>query len=88
MCLGAAFSARVGSVIYGLESPSDGGVKAFEQWDAHRAAADVPGYLLPELQGGLLRMEAAAMFREYAGMVEEGSWAAVWTQKLAGLAGC
>lgn len=88
MCLGAAFSAKVGSVIYGLESPSDGGVKVFERWDVDRAAADMPGYLLPDLLGGVLRDESAALFREYAGIAKEGSWPADWAGKLAGLAGC
>jgi tRNA(Arg) A34 adenosine deaminase TadA len=33
MCLGAAFTAKVGSIVYGLESPIDGGVAAFESWE-------------------------------------------------------
>jgi tRNA(adenine34) deaminase len=87
MCLGAAFTARVGTVVYGLESPSDGGVAAFERWDKERDAAAMPGYVLPQLLGGVLREEAAAMFREYASLAKEGSWAAAWADDLAGLAG-
>ena len=87
MCLGAAFAAKLGTVIYGLESPADGGVTAFEQWDLSRDAEGMPGYRLPELTGGVLREETAAMFREYANSAEEGSWAAVWAGNLAALAG-
>jgi tRNA(adenine34) deaminase len=87
MCLGAAFAAKLGSVIYGLESPADGGVSAFEQWDLSRNAESMPGYRLPELNGGVLREETAAMFREYANSAKEESWGAVWAGNLAALAG-
>jgi tRNA(adenine34) deaminase len=87
MCLGAAFTARFGTVVYGLESPSDGGVAAFEGWNKERDAAAMPGYALPQLLGGVLREETAAMFREYASLAKEGSWAAAWADDLAGLAG-
>jgi hypothetical protein len=86
MCLGAAFTAKVGTVVYGLESPSDGGVAAFEHCDEDRVPDGMPGYALPELCGGVLREEAAVMFREYASMAEEGSWAAAWAHDLGGLA--
>ena len=83
MCLGAAFNAKVGAVVYGLESPSDGGVAAFERWNAERDSEHMPGYELPRLLGGVMREEAAAMFREYANAAEEGSWAATWADDLA-----
>ena len=88
MCLGAAFAAKVGTVVYGLESPSDGGIAAFERWDASREADAMPGYQLPEIRGGLLRKESGALFRQYAGMVAAGSWGANWADGLARLAGC
>ncbi len=87
MCLGAAFAARVGTVVYGLESPSDGGVAAFERWDLDRDVKGMPGYVLPRLCGGVLRDEAASMFEVYANIAEEGSWAAAWAHRLAGFAG-
>ena len=87
MCLGAAFVAKVGTVVYGLESPSDGGVAAFERWDEERDGNGMPGYILPRLRGGVLREDAALMFREYAGIAEQGGWAATWAHDLAGLAG-
>jgi tRNA(adenine34) deaminase len=87
MRLGAAFAAKVGTVVYGLESPSDGGGVAFQRWDGDRDADRMPGYVLPRLCGGVLREEAALMFQEYASIAEEGSWAAAWAQHLAGLAG-
>ncbi len=87
MCLGAAFVAKVGMVVYGLESPSDGGVATFERWDEGRDADGMPGYVLPRLRGGVLREEAALMFREYASNAGQGGWAANSARDLAGLAG-
>ena len=54
MCLGAAFTAKVGTVVYELESPSDGGVSAIERWDQSRDSNAMPGYHLPEIRGGVL----------------------------------
>jgi tRNA(adenine34) deaminase len=88
MCLGAAFTAKVGTVVYGLESPSDGGVAAIERWDESRDSDAMPGYHLPEIRGGVLREEAGVLFRQYASIAAAGSWAAVWTDDLARLAGC
>src|ERR1700733_9530901 len=76
MCLGAAFAAKVGAVVYGLESPTDGGVAAFERWDSERAADGMPGYGLPQIRGGVLRDNSALLFRAYAARAERGSWAA------------
>jgi tRNA(adenine34) deaminase len=87
MCLGAAFAAKVGAVVYGLESPTDGGVAAFERWDSERAADGMPGYALPQIRGGVLRDSSALLFRAYAARAERGSWAARWAQDVAGLAG-
>lgn len=33
MCLGAALIVRLGSIVYALESPSDGRCEAFATWD-------------------------------------------------------
>ena len=79
--------AKLGTVVYGLESPSDGGVAAFERWDESRHADAMPGYHLPEIRGGVLREEAGVLFREYASIAAAGSWAAVWADDLAALAG-
>ena len=87
MCLGAALAAKVGTVVYGLESPRDGGVAAFERWDESRDANGMRGYVLPRLRGGVLREETALMFREYAGIAEQGGRAATRAHDLAGLAG-
>jgi tRNA(adenine34) deaminase len=86
MCLGAAFVARVGAVVYGIESPSDGGVAAFTRWDADRDAAAMPGYALPQLRGGVLRAESARLFQEYADRAAAGSWTAAWARGVAALA--
>lgn len=87
MCLGAAFVSQVGAVVYGLESPSDGGVDAFVRWDDRRNSDGMPGYVLPRIRGGVLRVEAAAVFQQYANAAKSESWAAAWARDLAGLAG-
>jgi tRNA(adenine34) deaminase len=87
MCLGAAFSTKLGAVVYGLESPSDGGVAAFEGWDNDRDAGGMPGYAIPEIRGGVLRAEAALLFRKYSERTESDSWSAAWARDLADLVG-
>jgi len=86
MCLGAVFTARVGAVVYGLESPTDGGVAAFREWDKARLAEGMPGYLLPKISGGVLRAESARLFGEYADLANEGSWVSKWARDLSILA--
>jgi tRNA(adenine34) deaminase len=53
MCLGAAFTAELGTVVSGLESPGDGGMAAFERWQESRDSDAMPGHHLPEIRGRL-----------------------------------
>lgn len=87
MCLGAAFTAMIGTVVYALESPTDGGSAVLESWDESRRRDGMPGYSLPTLQGGVRRADAAQLFREYADAADEGSWLKTWATDLATLAG-
>lgn len=82
MCLGAAFTARIGRVVYALESPSDGGCDAFIEWDRRRQADLMPGYAIPALEGGMLRVESAQLFAEYASTAAPG-WARDWAVEVA-----
>lgn len=84
MCLGAVFTARIGAVVYALESPSDGAVETFRAWDAGRKQASMPGYNLPEIRRGVLRQEAASLFREHGSRSPAG-WAKAWAEELAEL---
>lgn len=84
MCLGAAFTARLGSVVYALESPSDGGSDAFTSWDRHRASHLLPGYSLPQIIRGIRRAESARLFGEFAVAAPSG-WAKEWAADLAQL---
>lgn len=84
MCLGAAFTAKVGAVVYALESPSDGGCDALVHWDRARRAAGMPGYSLPALRAGVLRKESAALFGAYADIAPSG-WQRDWASDLAAL---
>ena len=81
MCLGAAFTTRVGAVVYGLESPTDGASEAFATWDRTREAAGMPAHRAPEIRGGVLRAESAALFGRYAEQQRPG-WARDWAADL------
>lgn len=63
MCLGAAMSFFLGEIYYGLESPGDGAVNMALNWQ--RDESVLPGYQIPKIQGGLLRDESQALFRQY-----------------------
>ena len=84
MCLGAAFTARIGRVVYALESPSDGGCAAFIAWDRGRTGESMPGYAIPALEGGMLSAASAQLFAEYASAAPPG-WARDWAAELASL---
>lgn len=84
MCLGAAFTMRVGTVVFGLESPTDGGVATFEHWDRTRDAAGMPTYRVPTIRGGVRRTEVAAQFGRFAERTDVG-WARTWAADLAAL---
>ena len=84
MCLGAAFTARIGRVVYALESPSDGGCAAFRWWDANRAPGSMSTYAMPDLCPGVLRRDSAELFRRFAERSPKG-WAQDWATGLARL---
>jgi tRNA(adenine34) deaminase len=63
MCLGAAMSFMLGSIVYALESPSDGAVSLVRGWQ--RDEASFAGYQVPEIHGGLLRQESIALFKTW-----------------------
>ncbi len=73
MCLGACMSFFLGEVYYALESPGDGATELAKTW--HRKDGDIPGYLLPTIEGGVLREEARALFEVY---VERHSSGPMW----------
>ena len=86
MCLGAAFTTRVGTVVYGLASPTDGGVEAFAVWDCTRDAAGMPTSRAPVIRGGVLGAETAALFARYAALDGVPRWARRWAADLAAAA--
>ena len=82
MCLGAAMSFMLGEVYYGLESPGDGAVALARSW--HRKGEDFPVYRLPRIEGGILRAESLALFREYVARHSSGAlWE--WAKTIAAL---
>ncbi|MDX1547194.1 MAG: HAD-IA family hydrolase [Rhodothermales bacterium] len=58
MCLGAAMTARVDTVVYALPAPSNGGVDRCDP-------VETPGAVLPRLVGGVRRDESRALLHEW-----------------------
>ena len=81
MCTGAAMSFFLGEIVYGLESPGDGGIGLVRAWV--RKEEDLPGYQIPKITGGLLREESIRLFEEYVSRRPPGpmrDWAETLTK--------
>jgi tRNA(adenine34) deaminase len=81
MCTGAAMSFFLGEIVYGLESPGDGGVGLVRSWE--RREEDIPGYQVPKITGGVLRAESIRLFEEYVSRRPPGpmrDWAETLTK--------
>ncbi len=71
MCLGAAMSFYIGEIYYALESPIDGATSfAIQFWQNNQK--EITGYRLPNINGGLLRIQAKDILREYISIVPDG----------------
>jgi tRNA(adenine34) deaminase len=83
MCLGAAMAFGIGSVVFALESPSDGAAALFSQWS--RRSDLFPGYSVPPVTGGVRRDEARELFRAFVARPgpHDGYWQ--WARHLAEL---
>ena len=82
MCLGAAMTAMIGTVVYGLDSPSDGGVAIAGDWDERRRRDMFPGYEMPEIRGGVRRAESIEMFKEYLALPKPEDGFRRWVRSL------
>jgi len=81
MRMGAAMSFFLGEIVYGLESPGDGGVGLVRAWQ--RKEEDIPSYQVPKITGGLLREESIGLFEEYVARCPPGpmrDWAETLTR--------
>jgi len=81
MCMGAAMSFFLGEVYYSLESPADGAVDLVQGWT--RRKADMPGYRVPQVVGGVLREESIRLFEAYVAQSVPGpmrDWAETLTR--------
>ena len=63
MCLGAAMSFCVGRVVYGLDSPADGGVIRLSQLPFGNVT--YPEYEMPAIVGGVMSDESRSLFRAF-----------------------
>ena len=81
MCMGAAMSFFLGEIVYSLESPGDGAVELVRSWI--RRKEDIPGYQVPKITQGLLRVDSISLFEEYVARHEPGpmrDWAETLTR--------
>jgi tRNA(adenine34) deaminase len=83
MCLGAAMSFMLGTIVYALESPSDGAVALAQAWQ--RDEQCFAGYQVPVIRGGVLRQESISLFQKWVDRhpAEGPVWA--WARSLAEL---
>jgi tRNA(adenine34) deaminase len=83
MCMGAAMSFFLGEVHFGVESPTDGAVELARLWV--KDGGHLPGYRFPRVQGGLLREETLALFREYTRQTDPSNPMWKWADSIATL---
>jgi len=83
MCMGAAMSFFLGTVVYAVEAPSDGATTLVQAWQ--RNAAAFPAYQLPTIIGGILRTEAIALFQRYVASHRPGGGFYDWAKAMAAL---
>lgn len=81
MCIGAAMSMNVADVVFGLESPGDGGSSIAGSWVG---SADAPQFTAPRVVGGVQRAVVQEQFRRYARTAAE-SGLTRWARTLADL---
>jgi tRNA(adenine34) deaminase len=84
-CLGAAMTVMVAAIVFGLESPGDGGIALVQRWDRERDSNIFPAYQVPEVRGGVLREETIELFRSYVNIHPSGEPMTVWARSLAAL---
>jgi tRNA(adenine34) deaminase len=78
LCMSAAMFSWCGSVVYALESPTDGGTRIGERWGPGRESAP---YRFPEFLGGVRREDSLELVREYIRRAP-ASPPAAWAQTL------
>jgi len=65
MCLGAAMTTMVGSVVYALPSDTDGTARFVREWDRQRERDSWEAYRVPVVRGGVLAAEASRLFQQF-----------------------
>lgn len=83
MCLGAAMSAMVGTVVYALESPSDGAVELARTWQ--RQEEDFPSYRVPAFRSGVLRQRTVDLHAEFVRRYPDAGGFTAWARTIAAL---
>lgn len=63
MCMGAAMSAFIGNVCYGVASPSDGAVELVNRWSPK--TTNFPACRVPKIRGGVLQHRSIELFEIY-----------------------
>lgn len=63
LCMAAAMFAFAERIVFGLESPTDGGTAIGDVWNP--AAGSAAPYRLPPVEGGVRRAESRELVREF-----------------------
>ena len=63
MCLGAAISFCVGTIVFGINAPADGAVKRLSELSF--GGATDPDYRMPVVVSGVLRDESRSLFQAF-----------------------
>jgi tRNA(adenine34) deaminase len=82
MCLGAAMTMRVGSVVYALPSDTDGSARFISEWDRQRDRDSWEAYRVPLVRGGVLATEASQLFRRFIATGPADDPLRVWARHL------
>ena len=84
-CFGAAMTVMVSTIVFGLESPSDGAVALAEHWDRHRDHEAFAGYRIPDVRGGILREATLHLFKSYVELQPSDDPMTIWARSIAAL---
>jgi len=79
LCMGAAMSFLLGTIVFAADAPVDGGTNLPELWQPPNGhPADGVPYTLPEVVGGVGREASIELIAEWTGRDPRRRWAAAY----------
>jgi tRNA(adenine34) deaminase len=81
LCMAAAMSFLLGSIVYAAEAPIDGGTNLPRLWKpALGHPANAMPYAIPEVVGGVARDKSVALIAEWVARQPDRQWAAPYVR--------